>query len=227
MRIYAGCKPFVDENIDRFSEVAQWQLFFTLFAALAMKVNMDDENLQNRGYFDMILTCIQFVPVLIVTGTNMVKAKNATKAAKGLLGSTVRSGRSGSDKGGAGALEMGEISVTVNPLPESQKNKKNLAPHLARVQTFKSESKAALSKPFARSPSKEQTSLGGEVVSKHKKIEKRATQTLAQVKEEGNKAETTKVTWEKHHDATSGHDFYENTVTGETQWTNPAGEKEK
>ncbi|GMH46615.1 hypothetical protein TrRE_jg6939 [Triparma retinervis] len=77
----------------------------------------------------------------------MVKAKNATKAANGLLGSTVRSGRSGSDKGGAGALEMGEISVTVNPLPESQKNKKNLAPHLARVQSFKSESKASLSKP--------------------------------------------------------------------------------
>ncbi|GMI20620.1 hypothetical protein TrRE_jg1575, partial [Triparma retinervis] len=37
MRIYSGCKPFVDDNIDRFSEVAQWQLFFTLFAALAMK----------------------------------------------------------------------------------------------------------------------------------------------------------------------------------------------
>ena len=211
-------QPFVDENIDRFSEVAQWQLFFTLFAALAMKVNMDDENLQNRGYFDMLLTCIQFVPILIVTGTNMVmlKAKNASKAANSLLGSS----RSNEDRGG---LEMGEI--TLNPVPDVAK-KKNLPPHLARVQTFKSESKAALSKPFARSPSKEQTSLGGEVVSKHKKIEKRATQTLAQVKEDGKKTETTKVTWEKHHDATSGHDYYENAATGETQWTNPAGEKE-
>jgi photosystem II stability/assembly factor-like uncharacterized protein len=31
-----------------------------------------------------------------------------------------------------------------------------------------------LAKPFARSLSKEETSLGGEVVSKHKKVEKRA-----------------------------------------------------
>jgi hypothetical protein len=97
----------VNENIDRFSEVAQWQLFFTLFAALAMKVNMDNENLQNRAYFDIVLSAIQFVPILIVTVTNFINARNATKAAKSLLG-----GSSNDDSGGGG-LEMGEI--TLNP----------------------------------------------------------------------------------------------------------------
>ena len=80
MRVYSGSKPFIDESIDRFSEVAQWQLFFTLLGALAMKVNLDNENLQDRGYFDIVLTCIQFIPVAIVTGFNVVMTRRAAKA---------------------------------------------------------------------------------------------------------------------------------------------------
>ena len=170
--------------------MAQWQLFFTLFAALAMKVNMDNENLQNRVYFDMVLSAIQFVPVLIVTVTNFINARNATKAAKSLLG-----GGSNDDSGGG--LEMGEI--TLNPLPDGALGKKSLPPHLARVQAFKRESKTALANPFARSLSKEETSLGGEVVSKHKKVEKRET-TLHNVKEEEGEVGTDNKTWLKRHD---------------------------
>jgi hypothetical protein len=130
----------VDENLDRFSEVAQWQLFFTLFAALAMKVNMDNENLQNRRYFDLILSAIQFVPVLIVTVTNFINARNlATKAAKSLLG-----GSSNDDSGGG--LEMGEISL--NAVPDAAN---------------------AVSTREGRSLSKQEVELGGEPVSKHEK----------------------------------------------------------
>jgi hypothetical protein len=85
--------------------VAQWQLFFTLFAALAMKVNLDNENLQNKGYFDIVLTFIQFVPALIVCITNVVNAKMATDKIKGgLLGSFMKSRGEGE-----GGLEMGDI----------------------------------------------------------------------------------------------------------------------
>ncbi|GMI45787.1 hypothetical protein TrCOL_g9297 [Triparma columacea] len=132
--------PFVDENLDRFSEVAQWQLFFTLFAALTMKVNMDDENLQNRRYFDLILSAIQFVPVLIVTVTNFISARNAIEAAKSLLG------RSSNDDSGGG-LEMGEISL--NPVPGAAN---------------------AVSTREGRSLSKQEVELGGEAVSKHEKM---------------------------------------------------------
>ena len=38
MRVYAGYKPFIKVSNDRFSEVAQWQLYFTMLGALAMKV---------------------------------------------------------------------------------------------------------------------------------------------------------------------------------------------
>ncbi|GMI20260.1 hypothetical protein TrCOL_g12266 [Triparma columacea] len=115
---------------------------------------------------------------------------------------------------------MGEI--TLNPVPDGALGKKSLPPHLARVQTFKSESRAALAKPFARTLSKEETSLGGEVVSKHKKVEKRAT-ILNKVKDEEGGVGTDNETWLKRHDSTSRHDFYENTATGETQWTKPQG----
>ncbi|GMH52517.1 hypothetical protein TrRE_jg5370 [Triparma retinervis] len=108
-----------------------------------MKVKLDGENLQSKVYFDVVLTGIQFVPVLLV----LLVTRNAAKAAKGLLGSTIRSdsdeGDMGGDKGDGGALEMGEISIAVNPLPESQKNK-NLAPHLARAESFKKEAQASL-----------------------------------------------------------------------------------
>ncbi|GMI39721.1 hypothetical protein TrCOL_g8459, partial [Triparma columacea] len=53
---------------------------------------------------------------------------------------------------------MGEI--TLNPVPGEDFPKKSLPPHLARAQSFKKESKAALAKPSARSLSKEETRRG-------------------------------------------------------------------
>ncbi|GMH50067.1 hypothetical protein TrRE_jg13386, partial [Triparma retinervis] len=67
MRVYSGKKPFIEDFYDGFSEVAQWQLFFTLLGALAMKVNLDDASLSTRAYFDYILTGMQFVPLFLVT----------------------------------------------------------------------------------------------------------------------------------------------------------------
>ncbi|GMH78450.1 hypothetical protein TrLO_g12525 [Triparma laevis f. longispina] len=61
-RVYSGGKPFISDFYDSFSEVAQIQLFYTRFAALALKVNIDEENLQDRRYFDILLTSLQFVP---------------------------------------------------------------------------------------------------------------------------------------------------------------------
>ena len=59
IRIYAGYAPFIDEFPDYLSEVAQWQLFFTMFAALAMKVNVDGENVEDKQMFDWALALLQ------------------------------------------------------------------------------------------------------------------------------------------------------------------------
>ena len=69
-RMYSSCSPLTSSFNDTFNKVAMWQLFFTMFAALAMKVNMDNKSLQDQSYFDWLLTLIQFVPHLVfgVTG---------------------------------------------------------------------------------------------------------------------------------------------------------------
>jgi len=60
MRIYSGYKPFVDEKLDKLAELMQWQLIFTMVAALAMKANLAEESEQNQRYFDVLLVLIQF-----------------------------------------------------------------------------------------------------------------------------------------------------------------------
>jgi hypothetical protein len=61
MRVYAGVKPFISPKHDVLAEAAQWQLFFTMFAALAIKVQLDDESLQDRTYFDVAIIVLQFL----------------------------------------------------------------------------------------------------------------------------------------------------------------------
>ena len=65
MRVYAGCQPFIDLSNDRISEVAQWQLLYTLIAALAIKVNLDGENLNDMVFFDVMLTSVNVFPLLL------------------------------------------------------------------------------------------------------------------------------------------------------------------
>jgi hypothetical protein len=111
MRVYSGCKPFVDDFTDHFSEVSQWQLFFTLLGALAMKVNLDGENLQNRGYFDAILTLVQILPVFFLTVANLMDLNEAWKEAKNSL--SCLSSLRDSEKGG---IELGEVGEVSNPV---------------------------------------------------------------------------------------------------------------
>ncbi|GMI32420.1 hypothetical protein TrCOL_g8025 [Triparma columacea] len=76
MRVYSGWKPFVSEEHDKLAEVAQWQLFFVMFAALLIRVNMDGESLQDKVYFDIMLVIIQFgAPALLVAQRLIPKKK--------------------------------------------------------------------------------------------------------------------------------------------------------
>ncbi|GMH76271.1 hypothetical protein TrLO_g709 [Triparma laevis f. longispina] len=49
IRTYAHYNPFVDPKTDIIAEIALWSLFFVMFGALLIKVNMDNESLQNRA----------------------------------------------------------------------------------------------------------------------------------------------------------------------------------
>ena len=91
MRVYSGYKPFNDAMADLFAEVAQWQLFFTMFAALAIRVGLDDQSLEDQVYFDNLLMILQFfAPVMLLwffiqKGGLQLLAKKLQKARKQFL----------------------------------------------------------------------------------------------------------------------------------------------
>ena len=81
MRIYAGYKPFIEDKVDTFAEVAQWQLFFTMFAALAIRVNVDGESLQDRNAFDVMLVILQFIaPFSVVVHYFVFEARDDARS---------------------------------------------------------------------------------------------------------------------------------------------------
>eukprot|EP00519_Triparma_laevis_P014568 CAMPEP_0182491466 /NCGR_PEP_ID=MMETSP1321-20130603/897_1 /TAXON_ID=91990 /ORGANISM="Bolidomonas sp., Strain RCC1657" /LENGTH=380 /DNA_ID=CAMNT_0024693747 /DNA_START=66 /DNA_END=1205 /DNA_ORIENTATION=- len=65
IRTYTHYKPFVDPKTDIIAEIAQWSLFFVMFGALLIRLNMDGESLQDRGYFDVILVIVNLTPLLL------------------------------------------------------------------------------------------------------------------------------------------------------------------
>ena len=54
MRVYSGCMPFHNRSVNYYVfEANRWQLFMTVFAALAIRVNIDNESLKDRRAFDV------------------------------------------------------------------------------------------------------------------------------------------------------------------------------
>jgi len=64
-RVYSGYKPFALSANDTIAETAQWQLFFAVFAALAIRANFEGESLQDRAYFDALVVMLLFVGVIM------------------------------------------------------------------------------------------------------------------------------------------------------------------
>ena len=81
MRVYSGCKPFIDVSHDRLSETTQWQLFLTQLGALAMKANLDGENLTSKMFFDLTLSLLQVVPAAIMLLFNVYETNQTVKEA--------------------------------------------------------------------------------------------------------------------------------------------------
>ena len=63
--VYVKLEPFQDPYANKLALVAQCQLLVTIFCALAIKLKMD--GLQDHQSSDGFLTCLQVIPVLIVT----------------------------------------------------------------------------------------------------------------------------------------------------------------
>ncbi|GMH64269.1 hypothetical protein TrST_g3626 [Triparma strigata] len=80
MRVYAAKKPFIEGDIDTISEAAQWQLFFVMFSALAMRVNLDGESLQEQKAMDYMMLSIQgLAPATMILSKLIRICKGNTK----------------------------------------------------------------------------------------------------------------------------------------------------
>ena len=146
MRVYAAYKPFIEDKVDTFAEVTQWQLYFTMLAALAIRVNVDDESLQDRNSFDVVLVILQFIaPVIVVGHYAIFEARDDARTIKALsadanegrgrlssgifdvfsgfrarLGSGKKTLTNGSGDDGEGGLELGDIYSSVDETRNSE-----------------------------------------------------------------------------------------------------------
>ncbi|GMH73787.1 hypothetical protein TrLO_g1511 [Triparma laevis f. longispina] len=80
MRVFAGCKPFIEERVGQFSEMSQWQIFFVMFASLLLRFNeMSDQfNIENKKAFDVILVGTQALSPAVILLMVLVKGQDAT-----------------------------------------------------------------------------------------------------------------------------------------------------
>merc|ERR1712205_219910 len=81
MRVFAGCKPYIKERVDQFSEMSQWQIFFVMFAALLLRfAEMSDQfNIENKKAFDVIPVGTQALAPAVIILMVLMKGQEATK----------------------------------------------------------------------------------------------------------------------------------------------------
>jgi hypothetical protein len=114
MKMYATYSPFVNAKADKLAEITQYQLFFTMLAALCIKVDISEEDNYNQRMFDMCLSGLQLTgPVLLVyQGFVQGGAKGAALNTEtgGAMDDVRAMARSYSDaKGAAKELEMSSL----------------------------------------------------------------------------------------------------------------------
>ena len=102
MRVYAQYQPYIEDKNDRLAEIAQWQLFFTMFAALCIKVDITHEDGYNQGMFAAGLGIIQLIaPAFLVYQMWLSRGNGDTESegaeGSGVVGALIRLTRAFSD----------------------------------------------------------------------------------------------------------------------------------
>jgi hypothetical protein len=79
LAVNLGLGPYKEVYNNHLSLVSNIQLVVTLIGALAMKANLDEANLSKSSTFDIFMTSVQFVPVLLLSIYILMVARKATK----------------------------------------------------------------------------------------------------------------------------------------------------
>ena len=119
MNTYKTYMPFNSTKANKLAEITQWQLFFTMLAALCIKVDISEEDNYNKRMFDLCLSGLQLTgPVLLVyQGFVQGGAKGAVLNTEvgGAMDDVRAMARSYSDAKGA-AKELGGLGGSMRQL---------------------------------------------------------------------------------------------------------------
>ena len=241
MRVYAEYKPFIDPKLDRLSEAMAWQTFFMMLASLAVKVNLDGENLDDKMWFDVMLIVINFSgpAVLLVKqwydgGTKEMLKQNVDAIgvimkAKESIDEGVKETKAFKKAWGASSKQE-EVEMTTLGQGDSfgQSDEMQYSYNPTTIGGREMGSGRDI-----RGVSVGEVGLGGEVVSKHEKYQKRADEARKeQLKQAGyhrsksNRVPSVprqkkKTAWEKKFDDATGCYYYYNSEMGVSEWDKP------
>ncbi|GMH70463.1 hypothetical protein TL16_g05416 [Triparma laevis f. inornata] len=85
MRVYAYAQPYISDRDDILAEIMQWQIFFTMFGSLLMKVDLTDEGADKDMFGTLLLFVNAVGPSMLVCNSiynGDMKAKLFGKIAK-------------------------------------------------------------------------------------------------------------------------------------------------
>ena len=66
IRIYAYYAPFVDDSDDNLAETGQWAVFFVLFCALLLRVDVSGDDPESQNRLTVILMVLTLSPVIFM-----------------------------------------------------------------------------------------------------------------------------------------------------------------
>ena len=65
MRVYAGSDPYIKDRDDTLAEIMQWQIFFTMLAALLLKVDITGEGVSEDDFGQMLVYINMVGPAML------------------------------------------------------------------------------------------------------------------------------------------------------------------
>ncbi|GMI02740.1 hypothetical protein TrST_g12665, partial [Triparma strigata] len=118
MRVFAGCKPFIKERVDQFSEMSQWQIFFVMLAALLLRVAemSGDFDIENKKAFDITLVGTQALAPTVIIVMILMRGQEATKMLARKVTKSMSRGKS------EGVEDEGEVEEGGVQLVKMKKN---------------------------------------------------------------------------------------------------------
>ncbi|GMI09257.1 hypothetical protein TrLO_g2039 [Triparma laevis f. longispina] len=113
MRVFSGCEPYINYDVDVFSEMAQWQIFFVMLVALLLGfsgISQGDYKIMDEDVFDMILLLTQGLAPAVFVIIILIKGKDAADVLVRKVTKSMSGDKGGEESGEESGLELAEVN---------------------------------------------------------------------------------------------------------------------